>query len=178
MAGFSLSITPSRGLGRRPSQTSWNGWLISMKKQVLFRCSGPVDGPYDTGLSTRCELCGVALTLLMIVSLSRFWGLKHRCRFLWYCDSKAAIQQIALHDSVFCFMPSDADLVSMISSLRQELRCGFQSVWVKGHQDASTPYINLSLPARLNIASDLLATRYRLHGRLKSSGRVPHEPNQ
>ena len=115
------------------------GWLISTKKQVLFKCSGPVDGPFDSDSSTRCELCGLASSPLFLVSLSRHWGLKHKCKLHWYCDSQAAIrrvQRFALHTSVFTVMPYDADLISMISSFRRELRTSFRPVWVKRHQDS------------------------------------------
>jgi hypothetical protein len=75
-------------------------------------------------------------------------------------------------------MPYDADLISMIATLRGELRCRFQSVWVKGHQDNLTSYDHLPISARLNIDADYLATRYRQRGRLKSSEKVPHENSQ
>lgn len=58
-----------------------HGWLISTRKQVLFKCAGPIDGPFDTASLTRCELAGCASSLLMLVSLSRFWGLKHSSSF-------------------------------------------------------------------------------------------------
>ena len=157
------------------------GWLISTKKHVLFKCSGPVDGPLDTDSSTRCELCGLASSLLFLISLSRHWGLKHKCKVLWYCDSQAAIrrvQRFALHTSVYTVMSYDADLISMISSFHRELRTSFRPVWVKGHQDSLASYEKLSLSARLNVDADFLATRYRQRGRLKLVVRVAHEPTQ
>jgi hypothetical protein len=59
------------------------GWVVSTGTTVLFKCAGPVDGPFDTNSSTRCELSGCASSLLLLVSLSRYWGLKHRCPFRW-----------------------------------------------------------------------------------------------
>ena len=173
-----IHIASDGGLHRRVGTF---GWIISTNTQVLFKCSGPVDGPFDTGSSTRCELCGAASSLLLLVTLSRLWGIKHRSRFRWYCDSKAAIRRIqrfASPRSHVTLMPYDADLISMIASLRKELRCRFQSVWVKGHQDNLTSYDHLPISARLNIDADYLATRYRQRGRLKSSEKVPHENSQ
>jgi ribonuclease HI len=138
------------------------GWIISTKKKVLFKCSGPVDGPFDTDSSTRCELCGVTSSLLLLVTLSRFWGIKHRCRIRWYCDSKTAIsriQRFASPRSNATSMPFDADLISLIASFRRELRCRFQPVWVKGHQDSLQSYNHLPISARLNVDADYLATR-------------------
>ena len=157
------------------------GWIISTKTRVLFKCSGPVDGPRDTGSSTRCELCGVTSSLLLLVILSRLWGLKHKSRFRWYCDSKAAIRRVERFTSStshITAMPYDADLISMIASFRLELRGRFQPVWVKGHQDKLNSYENLPISARLNVDADCLATRYRQRGRYKSSEKVPHEPPQ
>jgi hypothetical protein len=45
----------------------------------------------------------------------------------------------------------------------------------KGHQDTIQPIINLPLFARLNIATDSSATKYRQRSRLTSSERVPHK---
>ena len=157
------------------------GWIISTKNKVLFKCSGPVDGPFDTDSSTRCELCGVTSSLLLLVTLSRFWGIKHRCRFRWCCDSKAAIsriQRFASPRSHVTSMPFDADLISMIVSFRSELRRSFQPVWVKGHQDTLQSYDHLPISARLNVDADYLATRYRQRGRLKSSAKIQHELTQ
>jgi hypothetical protein len=48
------------------------------------------DGPSDLGSSTPSELGGLAAPLLLIASLARFWGLKHKCRYRWVVDSKQA----------------------------------------------------------------------------------------
>ena len=50
-----------------------HGWIISTGKKVLLKCAGPVDGPFDHSSSTRCELSGCALSLLLLVVLSRMW---------------------------------------------------------------------------------------------------------
>ena len=60
-----------------------HGWIIFTGKQVLFKCAGPLDGPFDASVSTRCEIAGCASSLLLLVSLSRFWGLRHRSIFRW-----------------------------------------------------------------------------------------------
>ncbi len=71
-----------------------HGWVISNGSTVLFRCAGPVDGPFDTSSSTRCELSGYASASLFIDHLSRIWGIRHKCRFTWLCDSKAAFSRV------------------------------------------------------------------------------------
>ena len=162
-------------------QTGTFGWVLSTGKKVLFRCAGPVDGPYDTVSSTRSEICGCASALLLLVAVSRNWGIRHRCSFRWYTDSRSAISRIeryARKGKQVTRMPPDADLLSLISALLVELRRPFKSVWVKGHQDSLKSYAELPLAARLNIDADFLATRYRLRGRLRPSRQVDHVPEQ
>ncbi|KAI2503242.1 hypothetical protein MHU86_11179 [Fragilaria crotonensis] len=157
------------------------GWVISTRKFPLFQCGGPVDGPFDTNSSTRSELAGFASSLLFITGLARYWGLKHRSRFKWITDSKAALSKVRLitrRGWRATRQPNEADLLSIIASLLQELRCKVVYAWIKGHQDRLNSYDSLPFLVRLNVSADFLATRYRLRGKLKSSQRVDHDPSQ
>lgn len=55
-----------------------HGWVISNGLTVLFCCAEPVDGPFETSSSTRCELSGNASALLFIDHLSQFWDIRHK----------------------------------------------------------------------------------------------------
>ena len=173
-----LHLASDGGLG---DNSATHGWLLSTGTTVLYKCSGPVDGPSDTNSSTRSELGGCASSLLFISSLSTFWGMRHRCSFRWYTDSKSAISRY----HKFCGrgrrstrMPHDADLLSIISSCRRQLRRPFTPIWVRAHQDELMPYDKLPLAARLNIDADFQATRYREHGRLRASSKLDHRFDQ
>jgi hypothetical protein len=173
-----LHLASDGGLG---DNSATHGWILSTGKEVLYKCSGPVDGPIDTNSSTRSELGGCASSLLFISSLSVFWGLRHRCSVRWYTDSKSAISRF----NKFCGrgrratrMPPDSDLLSIISECRRQLRRPFTPVWVRAHQDDSLAYDKLPLAARLNIDADFLATRYRQHGRLRAISAIDHRINQ
>ena len=158
-----------------------HGWILSTGHYTLFRCSGPVDGPFDTNSSTRSELGGCASALILLVALSRFWGTRHRCSFQWYTDSRSAISRIrrfSRRHSRATRMPFDADLLSLIASHLKLLRRPFRSHWVKAHQDTLTAYDSLPLAARLNVDADFLATRYRQRGRLRQTAKVDHVPDQ
>ncbi|KAI2493658.1 hypothetical protein MHU86_20873 [Fragilaria crotonensis] len=152
-----------------------HGWVISNGPEVLFRCAGPVDGPFDTSSSTRCEISGYASALLFIDHLARFWGIRHKCRFTWICDSKAALSRVkryaTRHPSRT--MPNDADLISKIRQHLKSIKCKFTHRWIKGHQDSHFNR-HLSTPAKLNIEADLLASRYRTNGSLTSSQGCDH----
>ena len=161
--------------------TGTHGWVISTRSKVLFTCAGPVDGPFDTASSTRSELAGCASATYFVSCLSRFWGVKHKCRFLWYCDSKAAISRIRRHASrsSYCTrLPHDADLLAIIRHSKQNIRASFTSVWVKGHQDSRNLRAPISLAASLNIQADHLATAYRHSGACRSIQTVPHIDDQ
>ncbi|KAI2502514.1 hypothetical protein MHU86_11946 [Fragilaria crotonensis] len=157
------------------------GWVLATNKCHLAQGSGPVDGPSDTLSSTRCEMAGFASSLLFIVSLARHWGIHHRCKFTWITDSKAAIAKIRKMCRRNCSphrQPFDADLLSLIRSLLKELRRSVAFKWTKGHLDTTIEYAKLPYAAKLNIRADILATRYRQRGRLKSSSHVDHYSEQ
>ena len=67
----------------------------------------------------------------------------------------------------------------MIHSLLREIRwkVSFKE-WTKGHQDSIAVYDTLPRDARMNIDAEFLATRYRLHGKAKSSRHIDHYPEQ
>lgn len=86
-----LHLASFGGLG---DNLATHGWILSRGMEILFQCSGLVDGPIDTNSSTRSELGGCASSLLLLSTLSDFWGLRHRCSFRWYTDSKSAISRL------------------------------------------------------------------------------------
>ena len=163
------------------NNSATHGWVISTGTEVLYQGSGPVDGPLESHTSTRSELGGCASVLLLLTSLSKIWGTKHRCTFTWYTDSRSAISRVlkfSRRRSSRRRMPPDVDLLTIISDCIKELRRSFKAKWIKAHQDRVVSYDQLPLAARLNIDADFLATRYRSHGKLRTSPQVDHVPGQ
>ena len=73
------------------------GWrILRPPNLILFQGSGPVDGPRESGTSTRSELGGFAAPLLLVAAIARFWGIQHRCKFRWIVDSTAAISKVEM----------------------------------------------------------------------------------
>ena len=172
-----LSLASDGGLS---GAKGTHGWVLSNGSDIILQCSGPVDGPADTASSTRSELAGCASALLLLVSLTRYWGLKFRCKFNWYPDSRAAISRLnrfSRRGSIRTRMPHDVDLLSLIADLLREIGRPFRARWVKGHQDR-TISTTLSHAAALNILADSLATAYRNSGRLSSMHRLDHQSSQ
>jgi hypothetical protein len=157
------------------------GWIIATKTETLFQCSGPVDGPRDTSSSTRSELCGYASALLMIATLATSWNTRHRCKFRWIVDSRAAIQRVTRHTQRGHRKgtpPDDLDLMTIIIHQTRNIHRPIQISWTKGHQDDKISYDNLPLRARLNIDADFLATRYKHSGNLKANEKTDHQDEQ
>jgi hypothetical protein len=138
-----LYLASDGGLGENSATF---GWVLSTGNEVLFECSGPVDGPIDTSSSTKSELGGCASSLLFLTSLSAFWGIRHRCSFRWYTDSTSAIsrfKKICSRDSRSSRMPSDSELLSIITSCKRQLKRPFKPHWVQAHQDVTAAYATL-----------------------------------
>ena len=70
-------------------------------------------------------------------------------------------------------MPPDADLIAVIRTHLVLIKCQFKHRWIKGHQDTSSTR-TLSLPAKLNIEADSLASGYRTTGSLQSRSSCIH----
>ena len=159
-----------------------HGWVISTGRRILLTCADPVNGPFDTASSTRSELAGCASVLYFLARPAEFWGMKHKCWLLWYCDSKAAISRIRRHasrSSYWTRLPPDADLLAIICQHKLALRTSCALIWVKGHQDSHSTSAPRSLALTLNIHADRLArAKYRNTGSCTSSELVPHIPEQ
>ena len=155
------------------------GWKIVNKNGItLFSGSGPVDGPTDVANSTRSELGGLTAPLLLCASLARFWGLSHRCKYIWSTDSKAAIGKVIFitrYTNQPRRYPDEVDYVTAIRELNRSLggrrlKCH----WVKGHQDERTSYEALSPTAKLNVDVDAMASEHFWSGK----GKKPTEKLQ
>jgi hypothetical protein len=135
------------------------GWVISSKREILYKCSGPVDGPRDTANSTRSESAGFASGVLFLQSLAQLWGLRHRCKIRWLADSKAALARVRWlfrREYQPGRQPNDADLIAIIHSAIRDIRRPITPEWIKEHQDHSCPYSRLPFRAKLKIKFDLI----------------------
>ena len=122
------------------------GWkIVDRANNPLFSGSGPVDGPHDIGNSTRSELGGLTAPLMLCISLARFWGLAHRCRYKWLTDSKAAISRVEFitrNSYTPRTYPDDLDYITAIHEIHKSLggRRLRKIKWIKGHQDDDNDY--------------------------------------
>ncbi|KAI2495164.1 hypothetical protein MHU86_19349 [Fragilaria crotonensis] len=63
-----LTIASDGGLKGRKGTIGWS--VTTPKNDILCEGAGPIDGPYDTASSTRCELSGYAAALLFLSLLA------------------------------------------------------------------------------------------------------------
>ena len=138
------------------------GWKLTTTKHLpLYQGSGSIDGPIDTGSSTRSKLGGFTAPLLLITMLARFWGLRHKCKFCCLMDSKIAINRVTFTVSTDHRpkrQPDNSDYLSVIRDLHKELRQPLRAQWIKAQQDERTDYDKLSADVKLNVDVDGLAT--------------------
>ena len=119
---------------------------------------------------------GFTALLLLVAVLARFWGLKHRCKFRWIADSKVAINRVVLVTRKDHCCPTQQPDNCNYLSLIQELRRPLSSEWIKGHQDETKSYEQLSSDAKLNVDTDRLATAIHKNPRAKPMRSTEHLP--
>jgi hypothetical protein len=172
-----ITIASDGGLKRRLGTHGWK--IVTRSGCTLFSGSGPVDGPHDISHSTRSELGGLTAPLLLVLSLAKFWGLNHRCRYKWLTDSKAAISKVTYITTTGYSprrYPDDIDYVTAIQELHRSLGGRkLKSSWIKGHQDEDKDYDDLSAAAKLNVDVDRLASDYYWSGHgMRPSPQIMH----
>lgn len=128
------------------------------------------------GSSTQSELGGfTGAPLTLIQAISRYWGLKHRCKFYWMVDSKVAMAKVTVYSlRENMKYPDNSDYVSVICDIVKQLQQPIRHVWVKGRQDIGKHYNDLDYSARMNVDVDHLATNYLTSGHGKPMRSLPH----
>jgi hypothetical protein len=99
--------------------------------------------------------------LLLVTTLAKFWGIRHKCQFRWYTDSTSAISKVRMYTvkGKTNRYPEHSDYIMVIQELAAELKRPISACWVKGHQDEDRSYEELSRQAKLNVDVDTLATK-------------------
>ena len=161
-----ITIASDGGLKDRRGTHGWK--IVSRSGQMLFSGSGPVDDPIDISHSTRSELGGLTAPLLLVMSLAKFWGIHHKCRYRWLTDSKAAISKVTVVTTTKYIprrYPDDVDFITAIKELHTTLGGRkLKTTWIKGHQDEDKTYDELSSDAKLNVDADRLASEHYWSG--------------
>ena len=180
--GRTIDIASDGGLANKVGTFGWKiVTTIRSKEVTLFQGSGPIDGPAEIGSSTRSELGGFTAPILLVTTLAKFWGIRHRCRFRWYTDSKSAISKVRIYviKGKAQKFPENSDYITTLTELIKELHRPVDLHWVKGHQDDDRQYDQLPREARLNVDADGLATQqYQAPRRQQPMRSIDHLSSQ
>jgi hypothetical protein len=97
------------------------GWKLTMPThKVLFHGYGPVDGTNKTESCIRSKIGGHTAPFLLVRTLARHWGLRHRCKLRWLAESKAVFNQgwmVIQKDLSPTKQPDNSDYPSTIKDL-------------------------------------------------------------
>lgn len=129
----------------------------------LVRNNGPALG-YRTS-SFRAECYGMLASLSLCLRLFDYTGNALPSRISLYTDSESLLLKLQSMLSWPYYYPSatlqpDWDILQMIITSLRKFPVMPTLTHVKGHQDTTSQLASLSLPARLNIEADNLASQY------------------
>ena len=140
------------------------GLVISTKSgQRLIKGRGLAPGAYPN--SFRSEAYGVLATTRYLHHILCQCKPDKRYTIIHYIDNQSVIRRIKTTQSPTGHFPnhrllSEQDVIDEIVSTISHLPIKFELEWIKGHQDAHTPYHQLPLAAQLNCDADAEAAAY------------------
>jgi ribonuclease HI len=139
------------------------GWIAATTDGTrLISCNGPVASHQHT--SYRSEGYGLLSAHCFLQRTMQTYELDSLKEVVIYCDNKSMVRRSGTFPERWeCYpnrtMDSEWDVLSQIwSTRRQDLAVPI--CHIKGHQDRTTPYEELSLEAQLNVDADRLAEAY------------------
>eukprot|EP00957_Ditylum_brightwellii_P210113 15364588-Ditylum_brightwellii.AAC.1 len=144
------------------------GWIIVNKdKEMIAEHVGPVFGQ---ATSFGTEGYGLLSVARFIHYISQYMNQAVCCDINMYIDNKGIVKRINYqltytYDYSFNTLEPDWDIVAQGAHTLKLYIDTLTITHVKSHQDDNTSLEELSLPARLNVAANCLATSYSMqHG--------------
>jgi exonuclease III len=155
------------------------GWRAATVTGLrLIGCNGQAPG--DNPESFRAEGYGLLSVLLFFHHFYRFYHIHDPLPFILYCDNEALIKTL-IESMTYKYVTPNSTLSSdwdVLEEIRHHLSIVPSKLeWIKGHQDDHKPYHKLSLPAKLNVDADALATIFLAQARpMPQVPQLPHSP--
>ena len=138
-------------------------WTIYANDDMHITGLVHVPGCPDYMDSYRAELAGI-LGIFEYLVTQQSQQTSHQPEIKLFCDGKSVLDRLQYLTPDNCSIGlHHSDMLAIATKLRQQLSMNITLHHVKGHQDNSTHYNALPLPARLNIQMDALAKTYRSH---------------
>jgi hypothetical protein len=181
-----LNITSCSDGSATADQGSFGFVIATSQGLRLVSGGGPAPATYPN--SFRSEAYGVLASIRWLYhAFRRFPPLTTTNKIRHYLDNRSVIKRVnSTHQSQQWpnqqLLP-EHDVISEIVHSLKSLPVAVELEWVKGHQDETTPYHLLNVPAQLNCDADKLANEYanvmseddREHAQVPP---LPHSPSQ
>ncbi len=141
-------------------------WAIGTTDDVVCYNSGTVFGwPLS---SFWAEAYGRLSFLRFLYHIPRYLFGTHHMQFptiASYCNNSSVVKAENSFDNrpwtPSTVLRSDYDLVKQIEVAKAECPIPYTNKWIKGHQDNTISFHNLSRPSQLNVIVDHFATKHR-----------------
>eukprot|EP00957_Ditylum_brightwellii_P162362 12362992-Ditylum_brightwellii.AAC.1 len=144
------------------------GWIrVNNSEEICAEHVGPA---FDQATFFRAEGYGLLSVARFSHHISKYTNQAIRCNINTYIDNKGIVKQINdqpsyTHDHPFNTLEPDWDVVAQVADILKQYVDILTITHIKSHQDDNTPLKELNLSARLNVATDRLATNYNIqHG--------------
>eukprot|EP00957_Ditylum_brightwellii_P065333 4955442-Ditylum_brightwellii.AAC.1 len=144
------------------------GWIIiNNDKEILAEHAGPAFGQVT---SFRVEGYGILSASQFLYHISKYTNQTIKCDMNIYIDDEGIVKRLKdqlayTHDYLFNTLEPVWDVVAQVADTLKQYNSLITITHVKSHQDDNTLFDKLTMPARLNIAADNLATNYIIqHG--------------
>jgi hypothetical protein len=138
------------------------GWIIATPdgRQLAAGC-GPCQG---RGNSLRSEGAGMLAATLFMALISHH--MKHKIKAKCTSDNKELIRRLTEHKQydepyLNATLASEYDIIEEIYETCKLYNINASYHWVRGHQDRTTTYKDLSLEAQLYVDADWCAGKYQ-----------------
>ena len=145
------SYSEKRGI----ATASWILSTVDKKCSLTAGCVSP--GQPEIQSSYRAEILGLLGIIERLYLLCNKWNInKGACTI--FCDGISALEMVenAKRDSINTRMAS-CDLLSACAALKERIPITLHFQHVKGHQDSTVRFSELSFPSQLNVLMDNLA---------------------
>ena len=162
--------------GSAPDFVGSFGWACkSTTRQLLATNKGPAHGYRTT--SYRAEAYGLLSFLVCVHRSCEFTGTTLNQKLYVHSDSESVLKKLdEIRSWSYSFqhatMCADWDVLQAIIALLETFDNKIILIHVKGHQDDTKQYHELSLEAQLNVDADKLASEFSYKPR-DDPGRVP-----
>ena len=128
---------------------------------LLLKKHSPVHGDLDQITSTRCELMGIYACIKYLQYISDKYTFERRHFILITADNSSAVSSSSKdYSSIRHAFLTDGDIIWSIIKTIRFLPFRIRINHVKGHQDKSLTYDNLSPLAKLNVQMDQFAKAF------------------